>query len=474
MKRNLLTTYQKGIAILIFLGIYVFYFCTSTGVNTSNDGGHVGLAKALYYDQELSVAKYLGVYVNAPDFAMKDGVIYSDRLPGTAALMIPAFSYAKVLGDVGVSTSNPKNELDIVVASILPPLFGTLSALLLFWYCICVLYKPFSISLVTAVIYAFGTLAWLESSHLFSHAPSLFLVTSAVIMVISDVTISWKIQLAIAATLLGFATWIELQNFLFFGPLFLYVVYKNQLFKKEHLAKLILPTGLSLVILGIFIFGLLFYNYSAFDDWTLKSNKYNPFFPEEQGFLSALSGNFLEGLDRLFTSFTNLEGYINPYKARLNDIPGVFVTSPVMILSVIGFFSFYKKYKAEALLLIACIVIATLIAALHVTTLVRHIYTINLFLFLPFVFFLDSVWKQKKGIKRTSVLILTGLLVAISFLRVGFSTVSYWGRNEENLFLYVQELPVFFIANLPFILVLVGIWFWRRKRSSKLQSFESQ
>ena len=465
MKRSLLTTYQKGIAFLIFLGIYTFYFCTSTGINTSNDGGHVGLAKAMYYDHELSVEKYLGVYVKAPDYALKDGVMYSDRLPGMAVLMLPAFSYANVLSDMGLVTFTPDLELDIVIAGMLPPLLGMLSALLLFWYYFKVLRKHFSIALVCSVIYAFGTLAWLESSHLFSHAPSLFFVTLAVFVAISDSLVSWKIQLWIVALLLGFATWIELQNFLFFGPLLIYVLHKNQLLKKEKVRSLIAPVTLSLLILGVFIFGLMYYNYTTFDDWTLKSNKYNPFFPEEQSFLSALSGNFFEGLDRLYTSFTNIGSYFDPYKARLNDIPGVFVTSPVMILSAVGFVSYYKKHKAEALLLLSCIVIATLIAALHVTTLVRHIYTVNLFLFLPFIFFVESLWNQRKGIKRTLLLLLTVVLIGISFLRVGYSTVSYWGRNEENLFLYFQELPLFLVANLPFLLVLGIIWFvWKRRR----------
>ena len=129
-------------------------------MNTSNDGGHIALAKAIYYDHQFSVEKYLDVYVKVPDYALKDGKIYSDRLPGMAALIIPAYGYANVLKNVGVSTSNNQNELDIVVASILPPLFGLLSALLLFCYYYKVLRKKFSISLICTIIYAFGTLAW--------------------------------------------------------------------------------------------------------------------------------------------------------------------------------------------------------------------------------------------------------------------------------------------------------------------------
>jgi len=78
----------------------------------------------------------------------------------------------------------------------------------------------------------------------------------------------------------------------------------------------------------------------VFEEFTLKSNKFNPFFPEEKSFMTALSGNILQGLDNLYTSFANIEAYVDPLKARWNDIPGIFVSSPVMILSVIGFFFF--------------------------------------------------------------------------------------------------------------------------------------
>lgn len=459
---------KKGILFLVFLGIYTIYFSTSTGMNTSNDGGHIALAKAIYYDHQFNVEKYLEVYVKAPDYAIKDNQIYSDRLPGMAVLVIPFYGYASILENVGVSTSNNQNELDIVVASILPSLFGLLSALLLFWHYYKVLRKRFSISLISTIIYAFATLAWLESSHLFSHGASLFFVSLAVLFVISDPKrTKWQYQLIVVSIVLGFATWIELQNFLFFFPILGYIMHRNVLIKKEARIKFAKYTLLSLFIIGVFLCGLIAYNYAVFEEFTLKSNKFNPFFPEEHSFVTALSGNIFQGLDNLYTSFGNISAYFDPSEARLNKIPGIFVTSPVMILSAIGFFFYYKKHKAKALVLISCILIATIIAAMHVTTLVRHIYTINLFLFLPFLFFLEHVLELSNKNKRNLYIILISVLVLISFVRVWFSTVSYWGRNFDNLFLYREELGVFFIANLPFILFL-GIFLAFRNRRKRL------
>ncbi len=460
-----MSTKVKGIIFLIFLGIYAFYFFVSTGINTSNDGAHVGLAKAIYYDNDVKVGKYLGSYVKQPDYAIKEGVIYSDRLPGTAALILPFFAYADLIDTLGLETVNSQHELDIVIGSLMPPLFGILSVFLLFWFYYKFLKRSLKLSLICSVIYAIGTLAMLESSHLFSHAPSLFFVSLAVLLSISDTGLKWQSSLIIIAVLLGFASLIELQNFLFFGPLMIYVLQKNQALRINKLSKLIKPIGLSVVLLSLFLLLLAYYNYFTFDDFTLKSNKYNSFFPEESSFISALSGNFFEGLDKLFTSFTNLKSYYDPEIARLNNIPGIFVTSPVMIISVIGFYFLKRKHKAEFWLLVSCILISNVIAALHVTTLVRHIYTINLLFFLPFVFAIEEILEIQRSVKRSFLLMLAGLLIIISMLRVFYSTISYWGRNFDTIFEYSEEWFIFLIANIPFLIIASLLIFRKSKLS---------
>lgn len=458
-----MSTKQKGILFLTFFGIYAFYFFLSTGINTSNDGAHVGLAKALYYDDDVEVKKYLDVYVKEPDYAVKDGKVYSDRLPGTAALILPFFAYADALSSLGFETSNKDHELDIVIGSLMPAIFGVLSAFLLFWYYYRTLKRSFRLSILCTIIYSFGTLALLESTHLFSHAPSLFFVSLAVLISISDSVLKWQSKLWIVGILLGFASLIELQNFLFFGPILIYILHKNKVFTLRSVSKLIRPVGISLLLLGTFLFLLAYYNYSTFDDFTLKSNKYNPFFPEESSFFSALSGNFFEGLDRLFTSFTNLRSYYDPRIARLNDIPGVFVTSPLMIISAFGFFFYRRTHRTEFWLLLSCILISVTIAALHVTTLVRHIYTINLIMFIPFIFSVEYVFTKLTSFKRQLALSLILILILISVLRCFHSSVNYWGRNLDNIFSYAQEWPLFMIANLP-ILIMASILLIKNNR----------
>lgn len=447
---------NKNIVFIIFIAFYLFYFCSSAGVNTSNDGAHVGLAKSVYYQHQFLVEDYLDVFITEPDYAVKDGKIYSDRLPGTALLILPSFAYANLLSSLGLSTFLENEDLDIIIASLLPPLFGVLSMVMLFLFYRRYLKVSQEDAIISIVIYGLCTLSWLESSHLFSHAPSLFFVTFSVLFVVTD-SIKIKRRLLIISVLLGMATLIELQNILFYFPILIYIVFKNDLLNsKKELVKSIL---LNAIVLSIFVFLLVVYNYTVFEDITLKTNKYNPFFPEERSFFSSLSGNFLRGLDMLYTSFLDFDLYTNPYRAMRNDIPGLFVTSPVLLFSLAGYVVFYKKHKYEFYLFLSCVLIATIVAAMHVTTLVRHIYTVNMLTFLPIVYSIQYIRELKSESKKMRLYLLFVIVIVISFIRAGFSTFSYWGRDLDNFFLYAKEVKLFFLANLPLFVFL----FWKRK-----------
>jgi hypothetical protein len=71
------------------------------------------------------------------------------------------------------------------------------------------------------------------------------------------------------------------------------------------LSKNIKTIGISVALFLGAILILIAYNYIAFGEITLKSNKYNPAFPEEKSFLTSLSGDFIPGLDFLFTNISN-------------------------------------------------------------------------------------------------------------------------------------------------------------------------
>lgn len=400
--------------------------------------------------------------------------MYSDRLPGNAFLIIPFLVYADLIefilpaniypdsngGNSALSVSPDNKKVDklrlyIPAANLLPGICGVLGLLLLFLICYKIFSFNFPMCLITMIIDGLCTHNQLESSHLFSHAPSMLCITFSIYIALNSKQSShWKRSLYGIAGVIGFSTMIELQNILFFFPLFFYVtkVNKHACFKDlSTTIKLILTC---IVIIGFFIGVLLMYNYFAFDEFILKSNKYNAFFPEERSFFTALSGNLFQGLDRLFTSFHNIRSYWNWSHAIHNDIPGLFAGNPVFLFSVAGFIPFFKKYTPECILFLTLILISVSIASLHVTTLVRHIFTINMLLFMPFIFFLNWV----RNLSRNKALIfytIIFLVALLSFIREAYMTNHYYRNYPLGKFQYIHYTPLFIFLNLPLFLWII-------------------
>ena len=390
---------QFSLLLLSLWGIYFLYFISSAGITCSNDGGHFGLTRAVVYDQELRVEKYVGNYVIYPDYAVKDSAIYSDRLPGNAMLMAPFMMYSRSLKWLNIDRLVQRFELDIIAVNLLPNLCGIMGLLLLLVWYVRDFGFEFRIAFLAVLVCGLCSLHWHESTLFFSHAPSMLLVTLAMVLTSRIHKIdAWEKQLYLICGLIGFSILIELQNVLFVIPIFWYVFSREKyarLKDKQTLIKVLLISG---AIGSFFVLLLLGYNFAIYEEITLKSNKYNIFFPEEQSFLHSLSGDPLYGLDRLLVSFSNTRVWFDWMKGIRNDVPGLFVSAPVMMLSAIGYWHFYKKYKAEAVLFLTAILISLLIAAFHKTTLVRHIFTINMLAFFPFIFVLDDVIKKvRKG-----------------------------------------------------------------------------
>jgi hypothetical protein len=229
-------------------------------------------------------------------------------------------------------------------------------------------------------------------------------------------------------------------------------------------SKNIRTIGLTALITMLPIAILIIYNYVAFGELTLKSNKFNPEFPEEQSFITSLSGDFVSGIDRLFTNFLNPEVWFHLELGVKNDIPGLIITSPILLFSLFGFTIFYKKYPKEALLFSTIILINVLIGALHKTVLTRHIFTITPFLFFPILFAADFILKNKY---KLLFIILFTILTIISAFRVFYVTHTYWGREISALFPFKKELAIY-ILFLIFLSLIVIIYLFTKSKLQKL------
>ncbi|MBU1014584.1 MAG: hypothetical protein KKG99_16415 [Bacteroidetes bacterium] len=448
-----LTNPQKWILILVLFLLYFYYFISSSGINSSNDSGHMALASSIYHDHQLSVEKYWMVLIFPPDYAVKDGKLYSDRLPGNAFSIIPFLAYADFIKLIIPEKLANNPNFDIITSTLLPNICGVIGLLLLFLICFKIFLFRFWTCLIVMIIAGIATLNHLESIHLFSHAPSMMSVTLAVTLALfSKNSKHWKLYLYAISAVLGYATIVELQNILFFIPLFFYVITINQYAIFKNFKSTIKMVIICSFIMGLFIGLLLFYNYSAFGELILKSNKYNPFFKEELSFFTSLSGNFFSGIDNLFTSFNNIHSYINWSLGTENNTPGLLVSNPVFIFSILGFIPFFKHHKKESLLFLSLIIISVLIASFHVTTLVRHIFTVHMLLFMPFIFFLNwiSYLPQKRKIIWFTIVV---VIIILSFIREVYICNHYFGRAFHfGEFPYLKNIHIFLILNIPLLL----------------------
>ena len=452
---------QKRLLFSVLLSISVLYYISSCYINTSNDGSHFALVSAIINNGTLEVKDYLK-YCNNTDYALKDGKYYSDRLPGNAFLMAPFFLYGKLLEKLnlkGLSSHPNIEEVTVILQSNLCAVAGIFFLFLIFRH----FNFSFNLSLFASVIFAVCTLNWQESTHVFSHAASMCFVLMAFYFLISAKDIYGK-GFLLFVFLLSFSSIIELQNLLLFFPAIVYILLSKKINFKLH------SQNLKYIALGFLLFcgvlsALLIYNYAAFHELTFKSNKYNPEFPEEINFLSSLSGNFISGIDRLFTNFLNPQVYQWKYGVQ-NDVPGVLVTSPMLIFSLAGFVLFFKKHFNEALLFTLIILINIVIAALHKTVLTRHIFTITPFIFFPFVFVLEYIFNNKNSATKIFVGSLIILLSALSCARVFYVTHTYWGREITNIFPFAKEIWVYIVF--VFLLsALIGIILFLKRKLNK-------
>lgn len=419
----------------------MYYFISSCYINTSNDGSHYALVSAIINKHTVVINDYIN-YTGKVDYALKDGKFYSDRLPGNAFLMMPFFAFGNLLELLHLNSLSNHIPIQEVTVILLPNICGVLGVLFVFLFCM--YFKcSYKISAFLALIYGICTLNVQESTHVFSHAPSMCFVLMAFYFLIIAPTIYHK-HFYIFVFLLSYSSIVELQNCLFFLPAILYIVQSKKI-DFSLVSKNIKALGFSAVLFLGTILILIAYNYIAFGEITLKSNKYNPEFPEEQSFLTSLSGDFLPGLDFLFTNFLNNEVWLNWELGGQNNIPGLFITSPILILSVFGFILFFKKFTKEAILFFFIFLINVLIAAFHKTVLTRHIFTITPFLFIPILFFLKFIKELKIKLISYSFYALFIFFAVYSCCRVFYVTHTYWGRNMNNVLPFIKEFKIYLL-----------------------------
>ena len=455
---------QRRILFAFLLATNFVYFASSAYITCSNDGSHFALVSALVEQGTVKINDFMQ-YAMMFDYAYKDGEYYSDRTPGTAFLSVPFYAFGKLLRETGLGSylSSHQNICEVFVI-FLPNIAGTLVVLLMFKLCQFFRFD-FKTSLISSFIFAFATLSWFESTRLFSHAVSMAAVLGTVylVVVMKKFDSSHRGHIIGISALLSLASIIEIQNILLVPAFLLYLLLSRKVNIKDILKEEVrVPLLLAMVLFISIYSSLLVYNYVAFDELTIKSNMYNPRFPEERSFFTSLSGDFHVGLDRLFTNLLNSEVIFDWSKGVCNDAPGLLVTSPILVLSLMGFYYLFKSDRDEAVLFLVLILTEVVVVAFHTTVLTRHISTILPYLFFPLGFVIEKSFKHMKAagasrIRRHSLFLLVSVLSLISAARVFYVMNMFWRRSLSSPFMFVQEIPsyVFFYGSLSIVYLVL-------------------
>ncbi len=460
------TVKQRRILLITLVVISFIYFISSSHIVSSNDGSHFALTAALVEEGGVSIGNFVA-YTDIVDCAMKDGRFYSDRSPGTALLALPFYLMAKGLKASPLSYFRDNKKLTEVFVVFQPNISAVLGLLALF-NIIFFLTGRFETAFISMVTFALGSLTWLEATHLYSHASSMATMMWAFYLALKIPAINRenaKIVFFIVF-LLSFSSIIEIQNILFFPAFMLYFA----LSKKLTLSIIREDRSVLLISLGIFfcIYSLLIgFNYAAFNEITIKSNKYNVLFKEEKSFFSSLSGNFLIGLDNLFFSFFKFSSWFNPAAVK-NKTPGIFIATPVFLFILPGLRTFLKKHRNVALFCAAMVVPNVLIAAFFNDTATTEIYTVTPLIFIPFFIFIAGAlhrWNDETlgDFRRKFRFRLLILVSVISSARVFLIIHGQWNRNIFDFFPFLTEIPSFIVV-LALFIAFWGLWRFSRKR----------
>ncbi len=446
------------------------YFLSSSYIGNSNEGSHFALVSALVEDRSIEISNYLS-FTERIDYATKDGKNYSDRLPGTAFLSIPFYAMGKLLRDSGVGAhlSHHANLAEEFVV-FLPNLAATLAVFLMFLLCVFMGFD-FAVSLLTALLFALTTLLWREGSHLFSHAQSIVAMLGAIYLAVTTESFvdENRNRAFLTVAILALAATIEQVNLLHLLPLLIYGLVSGKLGDSEIGSKKVRLVLIQAGIVYVSIYSLLVvYNYAAFGEFTMRTAKYNPNFPESN-LSDVLQGNPLRGADILLTNLLTPQLIFNWNLGVGNATPGLFVITPILVLSLFGFYQFARQRKYEAMLFGLVIVIQIGIVSFNHNPQTRHILTILPFLFFPIAYLLKSALagsgRQKRvSLKRRSLLTLIVVASIYSSARVFYTINTFYGRSLSSPFTFAHE----FFSYLLFYLIAFLIYATYRYSSGKL------
>ncbi|MCZ7583044.1 MAG: hypothetical protein M5R36_06750 [Deltaproteobacteria bacterium] len=406
--------------------------------------------RAIVDEGRFTIDTYWEQYTHKVDYAYKDGHYFSDRPPGVAFLGVPFYAVGKML-----SAAFGWNE-EVVgkhFVLLVPVWFGAFTVLLLIRMMIRLGVSESS-AWVAGLLYAFASMHWKFAAHLYNHVFDAFWFVALWYLAMDglDFTQSRRREKLFCLLLASFPV-ISYPAGMFWGFFLLYVLVDPR-------SKIVPRNGGDLRALaknaGFFLLPLLlvgFYHTVCFGaPWTTFSKWHNPdlfaFFKDP---LTMFDTPFKVGAKRL------LFGLPDPYPI------GFFVLHPVLILSVWGFWYYFR---ARTLMVAAQIVMSLAWFTLYAKFRQfdggssgdpRYLMLFLGLMFIPVAFWLDRVPGRMKSAPWRAVFLLPfAFLAAAGFFVCFIHLAEYFGHDldvKKNIahFSLVSRSGISVILNRAFV-----------------------
>ena len=308
---------------IVVFGVYLYFL---NGFHSVNEWSRYSLILAIVEEHTFIIDKYILSFI---DISYYNGHYYSDKPPGLSFLGVPVYFIAKFIINWWWITY-------LLIALI--ALFSSLSVVLIYEL-VGFLGGTKTSKILTALTYAFGTIAWVYSKTFFSHGFSAFLLLLSMYYARLYIQENYIKFIFLAGIAMGYSFLVDYSNLFLLIPFLLYFVLHDA---KKKIFYFLLPVAIFLVILGA-------YHYICFD------NPFNTPYMYQYRFGNPQNVGF----------FSN-PVYIGLYGLLFSSYRGIFYLSPILLLSPWGCFILYEKYKPETVLILSSFIIFVLFYSTYI------------------------------------------------------------------------------------------------------------
>ncbi len=412
-------------AVLLFLIFSALYFATASGITSSNDGSHYALTRAIVENGRFELPPFDN-YAEGNDVAIVGDRLYSDRPPGTAVTATLFYLLGEIMPEpLALLPSRHDAANPVLPYVMLLPVWVGAGTLVLLYILLRRLQVAKPAALLACLVLSLGTVHWKYSSVLFSHALSAFLVMLAVYLALELVQQpegTW-VRYGALGLVLGWAVVVEYSNGLLVLLIVLFVlVWGIRPSRPRRLLSVLAPFVLAGLLPAAF---LAYYNNVNFGSPFTLSYAYAINYPWAGEFATTFSTPLLAGLKAMLY-FGESGGWCGG--PCYNQ--GLFLLSPVLLLSLPGFWWYARQQRRPFVLTTAVFLLYLLLFAKHHTA---HGFTADGRYLVPFYGLLviplayTLQWVGKRPYRSTTLLLqlavfaLFFISVRNILLHIGFS-----------------------------------------------------